>query len=810
MKPTLLLSGLIALAVSHTVLWAQGKDAVVIFKDGFSVKGKVVEKRDFITDPYTGASFTVPDSNAFLYVDDLVRRIHFSPAQVQDVLELKPEQLKEEMRLQKGFKTRRGEPMMTGYQIESVSDWNEKWERVVKVNTPGGRLKMDQRLAEVTPYSIYGVTVGYDWAFFHLTQEFDNPQGQRQVRALMQAWFADKPIKEPEKHLHMANFFRQAGWYDAADRELQTLVEKYPDQKEAVTEYLGKLRRMQGDQYVQELERMTKVGQHERAQERIEEFKKQDLTQFLSDKSRLLVQELKTKYEAMAAQLKQLRQHLKEFSNKTSDRALWSAACKVILEELDEDTLGRLETFAGFAQQHAKELQEGKKPTQKTEEVLALAVSGWLQGNSAAEPDPKAAAKLFRARETVLLYLRTDNLVARNQLLGTLTAKYNIPVDALIRMIRLLPPPQAYSEKLETTEPAKLSIDLPDSDGGSYYLQLPPEYHPTRPYPVIILLHSYREKADVMVRRWQFEAAKHGFILAAPVWAQKGLRPSYEYSLAEHRLVLDTLRDVRRKFNVDSDRVFLFGWEQGANAAFDIGMSHPDQFAGVLPMNGTVKAFPTRYWSNAQYLPFYIVEGDRNGNNPKFARSLFKDWIRGHYPSLYIEYKGRGSDWFSGELANMMDWMSRKKRHHPLKEMGRYHTGGGRGEEFKTMRTSDDRFYWLSTDDISAKHINTFASWSNQMEPATLQASASVGNEADKSGARIWTQFNIRTTGVKQVTLWLAPNQIDYAKPVIVRVNGQQVGGSRHIQPSVQTLLEQLYLSGDRQRLFVARIDLRL
>ena len=47
-------------------------------------------------------------------------------------------------------------------------------------------------------------------------------------------------------------------------------------------------------------------------------------------------------------------------------------------------------------------------------------------------------------------------------------------------------------------------------------------------------------------------------------------------------MVIDTLRDLRRRFQVDSDRVFLFGWEQGADAALDIGMSHPDQFAGVL------------------------------------------------------------------------------------------------------------------------------------------------------------------------------------------------------------------------------------
>ena len=36
--------------------------------------------------------------------------------------------------------------------------------------------------------------------------------------------------------------------------------------------------------------------------------------------------------------------------------------------------------------------------------------------------------------------------------------------------------------------------------------------------------------------------------------------------------------------------ISLFGFESGANAAFDIGLSHPDHFAGVMPMSRTATA----------------------------------------------------------------------------------------------------------------------------------------------------------------------------------------------------------------------------
>jgi hypothetical protein len=456
-------------------------------------------------------------------------------------------------------------------------------------------------------------------------------------------------------------------------------------------------------------------------------------------------------------------------------------------------------------------LKDGKKPTQKTEEILALAVTGWLQGDSAAVTDPKFAITLHHAREFVLDYLRNETPTARTQALASFSKLHDVPTDVLVRLIRHLPPPNAYAEKLDAAEPTKLAIDLNDSDGGNYYVWLPPEYNPQRSYPVAMLLHSHREKADILVKRWRDEAAKHGFILVAPVWGGKSLAPKYDYNKADQDKVLDTLRDVRRKFNVDSDRVFLFGWQQGANAAFDIGLAHPDQFAGILPMNGDVSGFPHRYWSNAQFLPMYIVEGDRNGY-AKSTRVLLKDWLRGHYPVLYVEYKGRSSEWYKAEMANMMDWMSRKKRYYPMKELGRYHTGGvaGGGEEYRTMRACDNRFYWLSTDEVLEKHLNTYSSWSQQTKPATLQASFAVSSETSKTGAKIVSHFNIRTFGVKDVSLWIAPDQIDFSRPVLIRINGQQFGSYRTLQPSPATLLEEVYRSGDRQRVFLAKLDFRL
>src|SRR5581483_3116275 len=112
----------------------------------------------------------------------------------------------------------------------------------------------------------------------------------------------------------------------------------------------------------------------------------------------------------------------------------------------------------------------------------------------------------------------------------------------------------------------------------TYTLLLPPEYHPGRAYPVLVALHNGGETGKAMIDRLGAEAGRYGFILAAPNWpvAASG---TYLYTAEEHAAVLDTLRDLGERFNVDTDRVFLTGYGEGGNMAWDVGLSHPDLFA---------------------------------------------------------------------------------------------------------------------------------------------------------------------------------------------------------------------------------------
>ncbi len=238
------------------------------------------------------------------------------------------------------------------------------------------------------------------------------------------------------------------------------------------------------------------------------------------------------------------------------------------------------------------------------------------------------ALKLAAARQFLLEYLGNVKELKRAKLLSDFKQKNELGADEMARLIAMIPPPAAYDAKKLGTDLMTIPIQLPAATGGDYIVQLPPDYHHLRAYPVLMLLHSGRDKADQTVKRFSEEAKKKGFILVAPQWTAgaPGAKMRYQYSLREHDVVTETLRDLRRRFQVDSDRVFLFGWEDGATMALDVGLGHPDLFAGVVSMNGTLSTFARRFYlHNAQYLPLYIIEGDRNGGNPKIFVEAAQD-----------------------------------------------------------------------------------------------------------------------------------------------------------------------------------------
>ena len=784
------ITAVVAGAACTLIAIPRGAAHVLIFKDGFTLQGTIKRSSQPLIDP-SGAHFIVPTEGGFYTITDGVRTTFFSPGRLQQPILDDPGGVSKPLSFVGPAPRVVGVPLPTPWTVEKVEPW-EKWKRKILLNAGRVRMPIEQRLTLLTPQRARVDGYHVDWVAYYLTREL----GVDIIRTLLDQYFAKTKESEPDKRLQVSKFLIQAGYADEAEKELADLVRDFPAQKDKAEPLTRTVKEMQAAAFVEATERARKVGQYAQVRDRVLRFPKLGLTPFTSEKQLIQLQALKNKQQEDDEKIKNVRHFLEDFSRRVAepDQAWVAEATAAILAELNIDTLPRLELFLGQAPAHERELQQGQTPAQRTDELMALAVSSWVLGVGSGETKIAAVRQLWQTRKFLLDYLKTDSYATRQALVAQRQSSPVAGLDEIARMILFLPPVQPY-DRINT---APFRLEAPNFDGqgdSTYLVQLPPEYHHYRPYPVLMVLHQGDEKPLDMLKRWSDLAAEYGYILVAPEWnSSKGM--TYGYSPKEHATVTSALRDLRRRFQVDSDRVFLFGYGQGGLMAYDVGLSHPDLFAGVMPMAAAPSYFPGKYGTNAQFLPFYVVGGERTGSAAKENRQLFKEWVRWNYPSFYVEYKGRGVEWFGGELPRMLDWMGRRKRARPLRELGRVNFGGGAGEEFKTMRLTDNRFYWLEAD-VQPRHVNDADRWNPRLAPATLQADIYSGN-----------QIHLHTSGISQVTVWLGPSMIDFTKPVSFRINTMQTNAVP-VRANLETLLEDVYQRGDRQQLYFARLNVK-
>jgi hypothetical protein len=778
----------------------------ILFKDGFLLHGKLLRSLEPLIDP-SGAAVFVPAAGKFFELDDEARRFVIVPAQVQDARSSKLNVVPDVVEIHRTRTARGGYPLDPVFEVIDASPWNQHFERTInlRVNRKGqDSVGIQQRMTLLTPHLMRVDARNYNWTAYYLTREID-PQV---VLKLLRQHFDDlnqkaekdpkqKAVNDPkENRLKICRFLSQAGWHELAEKEMAQVVKELPDLKEKVEKLRERVAKAKALLFIDALERADKAGQRLEVKRKLAQFHGENLQSLVGDKAMLQVQDLKSRVEAEDDKLKEAGRLLTAFAGrleKTPRNEALAEAAAALRGALHAELLPRLEAFVSLGQQWEKDAKAGRAPRHNVEGVMSLALTGWLLGASAAEASPETAEKLWRARRLILRYQNTPEAVDRQNLVRSAAPDELPSPEVLAQMIRYLPP--AAPHRNVNTEVQKIKLEVRGGRPIEYEVRLPPEYHPGRAYPVLVVLHSSNQRAREMLDRWAEVAAQNGYILAAPQWGGGSVfQAVYTFSPVEHAIVLNCLRDLKWRFHVDSERIFLFGAEQGGFFAYDVGLSHPSVFAGVLTMAASPHFFAEAYWSNAQHLPLYVVDGGANGAGNKANRDQFKQYVRCGYPALCVEYKGRGPEWFAGELPAMMDWMNRKKRLYPVRQVGVPGRGDKFSEEFRTMRVFDGPFYWLQAEQIAPLFLNNFANWRPLASPARVQATVAPNN-----------RILIQTKGVTKLTVWLAPGLVDFKKKVSVQVNLANLTPVS-VQPSVETLLEDYCRRGDRTHVFVAKL----
>ena len=740
---------------------------------------------------------------AILLIDDDLRRTFISQRQLQDTREEDPSEAPEKFVVWQHVR-QGGQEIASMGPIVRITPFSEHGRRIITINSSKGQVNLIQGITELTPH--YAKVEGL------VSERSKFKSDMRIATSSIPHDTLDKILRgqvdesDPEQRKRLASFYVQAERYEAATKELEAIADQFDDAaiREQLAPTVRALKQLSSQRLLKELELRRSAGQHTFVYTKLKTFPTEGVAGAILQQVRDMIEQFDKQIGRRELILKAIDDLLAKVEVE-AERQKIGVIRNELQNHLNFNTLERMTAFVQLAE------DESMLP----QERLALAVSGWLVGSDQALVNLPVTLSMLQVRSLVREYLTTPDTLGRARILEEIRAQEAgtpLYVARLVRqMLPLLELPEPQPEKPGYFE---LTVEGPDGVPITYWVQVPPEYDPLRRYPVIVTLNGAgttpERQVDWWAGAWQKggwragQASRHGYIVVAPKWATEHQK-KYEFSAREHGAVLYALRDAYRRFSLDTDRVFLTGHSMGGDAAWDIGLAHPDLWAGVVPIVARTDAYNTFYWENAELLPFYVVSGELDGDKMvQNARDLDRYLKRG-YPVTVVEYIGRGHEHFSDEIQNIFDWMERYKRNFYPKEF-----------TTKSMRPWDNFFWWVELSQMPPKSMVLPTDW------------PPVGGRAVETTARVTEGNSIWvTSGAGHVTVWLTPEMLDFDEQTTITINGQRVttsartetGGQsdserrnrparlRFVEPDLETLLEDVRTRGDRLHPFWAKVE---
>ena len=176
----------------------------------------------------------------------------------------------------------------------------------------------------------------------------------------------------------------------------------------------------------------------------------------------------------------------------------------------------------------------------------------------------------------------------------------------------------------------------------SYTLYLPSNYSDARPWNAILAFDA-GGRGRRGVEAYQAAAEKYGYIVAGSNNSRNG---PWEVSMKAAQAMS---ADVRKRFNVNSKRVYTAGLSGGARVAMKVALEWPGQIAGVMPSSA---GFPGEVVPTLNFAVFGTA-GTEDFNNLEM-RELDRDVKT---PHRVVIFEG-GHQWLSSTLAvQAVEWM---------------------------------------------------------------------------------------------------------------------------------------------------------
>lgn len=180
-----------------------------------------------------------------------------------------------------------------------------------------------------------------------------------------------------------------------------------------------------------------------------------------------------------------------------------------------------------------------------------------------------------------------------------------------------------------------LNYQFPGADERiPYALFVPDSYDASRPASLIIALHGLGRSYDWLMGYHGFldAAEAGGHIVVTPLgyirrgwYGSRPLGEGAEVAQRSEQDVMNVMAKVRSEFNVDQNRIYLWGHSMGGAGTYHIALNNPDLFAGLA----VVAAAPLPDLDPAglaliKNIPMLVMHGDNDETVPV---SLARKWV---------------------------------------------------------------------------------------------------------------------------------------------------------------------------------------
>jgi pimeloyl-ACP methyl ester carboxylesterase len=772
-------------------------DQRVVLKNGIAIQGLLADIATLNQNPFKAGGQGQPKSRPILIIDDGLRRVYVHR---RGMVARGPQDVRG---IERTIEIKQAVPL-GGNQIQGigdllgVSDFNQYGRRTITIRGPtGAPIDIVQGITELNARyaKVEALTSkpAYEWDMRVATHSIMPETLQKIFRQRIDQTDVDQ-------RLMVVRFFIDSERFRAAEEELTRTIRAFPELEGMEAQLIGLVGR-QADQLVDEAARRAEVGQERYARNVYQRFPMDSVGGVMRQKVKVAIEKLEETDRQVKLLIDSLRGDLEQLPE--AQRASLQSIFDEIRQGLSSATLRRLSDYSRLRQSETVPL----------ENRVALAIAGWLMGAGSGEQNLIVASSLVQVRDLVAEYLGPADLARRPQILEELRTIEGSQIEYVARLMPLLTPVKPWPAGSQHSqipgffaigelagEPADQEASRRIIEDPDYLVQLPPEYDPLREYPCLVVLSPPNASPEAELAWWAGDfdpsqnvrtghAMRNGYIVVAPKWGRSTQR-TYEYTPREHHAVLSAMRHAMRRASIDSDRVFIAGHGEGATAAWDIALSHPDHWAGMISINGEPSKTIQHYFPNARQVPLYFVMGESSGPKPPLIRmgAVLDDYMHVRNDAMVVMYRGRGREDFYEEIPDLFTWLNASMHVRPPMPQE---------IEAVTMRRGDQYFWWLELGPLKPLVELNPVLWKQEKRIRAGKIVASIGGG---------NQIRVVVLPAETFTLWFRPDLgIDLNQQVVIR-NGS-VPEYFKFDGELETLLEDTRQRADRKRPFWAKVN---